>query len=162
MRCTFKDENGDVVAFAYQVGDGTTDHCYWGAPELQTTSRPAFFATSETPASDQCAEAAASLAVNYLNFKDKDEDYAVKSLEDAKALYKFAKENRGLGFSGGFYNSAYDEDEMSWAAVWLYTATGDMSYIDDITSVDSEGNYTGYMKILMIRHLCSQLQLDLR
>ncbi|MBE6050514.1 MAG: glycoside hydrolase [Clostridium sp.] len=146
MRCTFKNEKGDVVAFAYQVGDGTTDHCYWGSPELQTTARPAFFATSETPASDQCAGAAASLAINYLNFKDKDEDYAVKSLEDAKALYKFAKENRGLGFSGGFYNSAYDEDEMSWAAVWLYTATGDKSYINDITSVDSQGNYTGYMK----------------
>lgn len=146
MRCTFRDENGDVVAFAYQVGDGTTDHTYWGAPELQTTARPAFFATSETPASDQCAGAAASLAVNYLNFKDTDPEYAEKCLDTAKALYKFAVENRGIGFSGGFYGSAYDEDEMSWAAIWLYYATGEMNYITDITAVDATGHYTGYMK----------------
>ncbi|MGN0143593.1 MAG: glycoside hydrolase family 9 protein [Clostridium sp.] len=146
MRCTFRNSEGDVVAFAYQVGDGTSDHTYWGSPELQTTARPAFFATPETPASDQCAEAAASLAVNYLNFKDSDREYAEKSLDTAKALYKFAVKNRGLGFSGGFYNSSYDEDEMSWAAVWLYYATQDESYINDITAVDESGHYTGYMK----------------
>ncbi len=146
MRCTFRDKNGDVVAFAYQIGDGTTDHSYWGAPELQTTPRPAFFATSETPASDQCAGAAASLAVNYLNFMKTDPEYAEKCLDTAKALYKFAVANRGIGFSGGFYGSAYDEDEMSWAAIWLYYATGEMKYITDITAVDSTGYYTGYMK----------------
>ena len=145
MRCTFCDEAGNVVAFAYQVGEGTSDHTYWGAPELQKTPRPAYFATSETPASDQCAGAAASLAINYLNFKETDPEYAAKSLETAKALYEFAKANRGLGFSGGFYGSSYDEDEMSWAAVWLNIATGNQSYIDDITSVDANGTYTGYM-----------------
>ncbi len=146
LKCTFRKSNGDVVAFAYQVGDGTTDHNYWGAPELQTTTRPAWFATSETAASDQCAGAAASLAINYLNFKDTDPDYALECLDTAKALYTFAKQNRGLGFSGGFYNSSYDEDEMSWAAVWLNIATGDNSYINDITSVSSNGTYTGYMQ----------------
>ena len=146
LRCTFRDSDGKVVAFAYQVGDGTTDHNYWGPPELQTTPRPAFFATSETPASDQCAGAAASLAINYLNFKDTDPEYAETCLETALALYEFAKENRGLGFSGGFYNSSYDEDEMSWAAVWLNIATGDYTYIDEIISVDSSGTYTGYLK----------------
>ncbi|HHX55643.1 MAG TPA: hypothetical protein GX705_04775 [Clostridiales bacterium] len=146
LRCTFRDAEGNVVAFAYQVGDGTTDHNYWGPPELQTTSRPAFFASVETPASDQCAGAAASLAINYLNFKDTDSEYAETCLETAIALYEFAKENRGLGFSGGFYNSSYDEDEMSWAAVWLNIATDDYSYIEDIISVDSSGTYTGYMK----------------
>ena len=145
MRCTFKNSEGEVVAFAYQVGDGTTDHNYWGPPELQKTARPAFFASAETPASDQCAGAAASLAINYLNFKDSDPVYAEKCLETAEALYEFAKENRGLGFSGGFYNSSYDEDEMSWAAVWLSIATGDKSYVTDITAVDENGAYTGYM-----------------
>jgi len=146
IRCTFRDAGGNVVAFAYQVGDGTSDHTYWGAPELQTTARPAWFASSETPASDQCAGAAASLAINYLNFRDTDPAYAATCLDTAKALYEFAKANRGLGFSGGFYNSSYDEDEMSWAAVWLNIATGDASYIDDIVSVDNSGAYTGYMK----------------
>jgi hypothetical protein len=145
LKCTFRDKDGKVVAFAYQVGDGTSDHTYWGPPEFQTTPRPAWFATSETPASDQCAGAAASLAINYLNFKDTDPDYAEECLDTAIALYEFAKENRGLGFSGGFYNSSFDEDEMSWAAVWLNIATGDMSYIDDITSVTADGVYTGYL-----------------
>ncbi|NLL73958.1 MAG: hypothetical protein GX237_10575 [Clostridiales bacterium] len=145
IRCTFRDSSGKVVAFAYQVGDGTNDHNYWGPPELQTTPRPAFFASHETPASDQCAGAAASLAINYLNFIDSDPEYAMTCLDTAIALYEFAKENRGLGFSGGFYNSSYDEDEMSWAAVWLNIATGDWTYIDDIISVDSSGTYTGYL-----------------
>ncbi|OOM77149.1 endoglucanase 1 precursor [Clostridium puniceum] len=146
MRCTFRDANGNVVAFAYQVGDGNTDHGYWGAPELQATDRPAWFATAETPASDQCAEAAASLAVNYMNFKDSDLVYANKCLDTAKALYKFAKNNRGIGFSGGFYNSGYDEDDLSWAAAWLNRATGDKSYLNDVIATDSSGNYTGYLK----------------
>ena len=145
MRCTFRNNDGDVVAFCYQVGEGSTDHNYWGPPELQTTARPAYFATAENPASDQCAGAAASLAVNYMNFKDTDPSYAQKSLETAKALYEFAVANRGMGTSGGFYNSSYDEDELSWAAVWLYYATGDYNYINDIVSTSEDGTYTGYM-----------------
>ena len=31
----YLEKDGDVVAFVYQVGDGTIDHTYWGAPELQ-------------------------------------------------------------------------------------------------------------------------------
>lgn len=146
LRCTFRDKKGDVVAFAYQVGEGTSDHCYWGPPELQTTPRPAWFATKETPASDQCAGAAASLTINYLNFKEKDPEYAEKCLDTAIALYDFAKANRGIGFSGGFYNSSYDDDELSWAAVWLKIATGEDKYINDIVSKDASGKYTGYLK----------------
>jgi len=145
LRCTFRDEDGKVVAFCYQVGDGAADHCYWGCPEFQTTPRPVWLATSESPASDQCAGAAASLVINYFNFKDTEPEYAEECLDTAKALYEFAKENRGCGFSGGFYNSSYDEDEMSWAAVWLNIATGDENYINDITEVDENGVYKGYM-----------------
>jgi hypothetical protein len=81
-----------------------------------------------------------------LNYSSVDAAYAAKCLDTAKALYTFAKANRGLGYSGGFYNSSFDEDEMSWAAVWLYTATNDMQYITDITAVDATGHYTGYLK----------------
>ena len=34
MRSTFRDENGDVIAFCYQVGDGDIDHKYWQSPEI--------------------------------------------------------------------------------------------------------------------------------
>lgn len=146
MKCTFTDSSGNIIAFCYQVGDGDMDHSYWGPPELQTEYRPAFFATSETPASDQCAEAAAALTISYLNFKDTDLTYANKCLTTAKKLYAFSVKYQGLGYSGGYYGSAYFEDELAWAAVWLNIATGEKSYINDIISEDASGNYTGYLK----------------
>jgi len=145
LRCTFMNENGEVVAFCYQVGEGSSDHSYWGAPELQPTLRPAYFATPQTPASDQVAGAAAALAIMYLNTKDTDAAYAEKCLSTSKALYNFAVKYRGLGYSGGFYGSSYDEDELSWAAVWLNIATGEKSYINDIVEVSPDGRYLGYL-----------------
>ena len=62
MRCTFRDKSGDVVAFCYQVGDGSVDHEYWQSPEIDAMGRPAFFATSELPTTDDVSEAAAALA----------------------------------------------------------------------------------------------------
>ena len=119
LKCLYYDENGeDVLAFCYQVGEGNIDHNYWLTPELQGTwlldyNRPAYFATRETPASDMCAGVAASLAVNYLNFKDTDPEYAEESLKAAKALYKFARETHseeGQTNSDGKTAGQTDED----------------------------------------------------
>jgi endoglucanase len=153
LRSTFRDGSGDVVAFAYQVGEGSVDHNYWGSPELQdaeTYPRPAYFATSEDPASDQAAGAAAALALMALNVQQTDPEYAALCLDAAQALYTFAVQNRGLGYSGGFYNSSYDSDELSWAAVWLYVATGDSAYIEDITAVSESGQYTGHLSEIVV------------
>lgn len=177
MKATFLDDDGKVVAYCYQVGEGNNDHNYWCPPELQVdgtfvassscgVKRPAYFATTEMPASDQCAGAAASLAVNYLNFKDTDPEYAQKCLDYALALYDFAVETHteeweigttptatSLGYDGGFYTSSYDYDELAWAAVWLYYCTENYDYINDIIAVDETITtekgahpYTGYMK----------------
>ena len=175
LKATFLDENDKVVAYCYQVGEGNNDHNYWCAPELQVdgtfvassscaVKRPAYFATTETPASDQCAGASASLAINYLNFKDTDPEYAEECLKYALALYDFAVETHAdlgdksltvtsLGYDGGFYTSSYDYDELAWAAVWLYSCTENYDYIDDIISVDETVTgemgahpYTGYMR----------------
>jgi len=146
LRATFRNASGNVVAFAYQVGEGSVDHTLWAPPELHNLPRPAYLATSATPASDQAAGAAAALAIMYLNYNTVDPVYAAKCLDTARALYTFAKQNRGLGYSGGFYGSSYDEDELSWAAVWLYRATNDQAYITDITAVDGTGHYTGWLK----------------
>ena len=152
LRSLFTDSAGNVVAFNYQVGDGSVDHAYWGPPELQsdaTYPRPAYFATAETPASDQTASHAAALAIMYLLTKDDDPAYATRCLTAAKALYRFSVAHRGLGYSGGFYGSSSDEDEMSWGAVWLYLATGDRAYLTDIVATDSSGAYTGYLAKLV-------------
>jgi len=170
LKCLYYDENGDVLAFSYQVGEGNIDHNYWIAPELQNENlldfaRPAYFATVETPASDMCAGVAASLAVNYLNFKDTEPEYAEESLNAAIKLYDFAVQTHSeiegnkvtsLGYDGGFYTSSYDYDELAWAAVWLYEITGNYDYIEDIVAVDETVTgdmgahpYTGYFKRIM-------------
>lgn len=150
LRCSFLDENGELIAFCYMVGEGDVDHCYWGPPELYpeeyARTRPADFATADSPGSDVCASTAAALCTSYMNFKDEDPEYAKKCLTVAKAMYKFAVKYRGKHKGDGYYTSDYDEDELSWAAVWLAECTGDMNYIKDIDSVDASGNYTGYMK----------------
>jgi hypothetical protein len=149
IRSTFLNSSGEVIAFCYQVGEGAVDHPLWAPPEVENLDRPAYFATSETPASDVTAEAAAALAIMYLNTQSSDPTYAAQCLTYAKALYAFAVANPGFGYSGGFYNSSSYYDDLSWAAVWLYIATGQQSYINDITATDSSGNYTGYLKAII-------------
>lgn len=139
MRCTFLDENDNVVAFCYQVGDGDIDHAYWNAPEVDEMDRKGWFATSEKPTTDCVSNTVASLAVNYLNFKDTDKEYAEKCLKYAKALFKFADENEksvGQPEDGpkGYYGSNKWEDDYCWGAVWLYMATGDDTYMDKALS----------------------------
>lgn len=80
MKVTFRDSSGKVVAHCYQVGDGDIDHQYWNAPEDDTMFRRGWFATEELPATDAISGAAASLAINYMNFKDEDPQYAQKVL----------------------------------------------------------------------------------
>ncbi len=137
MRCTFLDSNGELIAHCYQVGDGDIDHSFWNAPEIDDMSRPAFFLTKDKPQTDYVASAAASLAINYLNFKDTDPDYAKKSLDYAKALFNFAKTNpKELSDNAdgpkSYYNSAKWEDDYCWAAAWLYKITEDYSYLEEI------------------------------
>lgn len=110
-----------------------------------------------------CAGVAASLAVNYLNFKDTEPEYAERCLNTAVKMYEFAvkthseaedgKTVTSLGYDGGFYTSSYDYDELAWAAVWLYECTGEYDYINDIIAVDENTSgdmgahpYTGYLK----------------
>ncbi|MDE6021361.1 MAG: glycoside hydrolase family 9 protein [Ruminococcus sp.] len=137
MRCTFLDSSGNVIAHCYQVGDGDIDHAFWNAPEIDDMSRPAFFLTKDKPQTDYVASAAASLAINYLNFKDTDPDYAKKSLDYAKALFDFAKTNpKELSDNAdgpkSYYNSSKWEDDYCWAAAWLYKITEDYSYLEEI------------------------------
>ncbi len=94
MKCTFRDNDGTVIAHCYQVGDGDIDHNYWNSPEVDEMGRPAFFLTAEKPQTDYVVSAAASLAINYLNFKDTDPEYAEKSLDYAQALWDFPMQIR--------------------------------------------------------------------
>lgn len=135
MKCTFRDENGTVIAHCYQVGDGDIDHEYWNSPEVDEMPRPAFFLTAEKPQTDYVASACASLAINYLNFKDTDSEYAEKSLDYAQALWDFANANP-LELSDnadgpkGYYRSEKWEDDFCWAAAWMFLCTGEKEYLE--------------------------------
>ncbi len=148
LRSTFLNASGQVVAFAYQVGSGSVDHSYWGPSELESSAqypRPAWLATTSTPAADQTASAAAALAVMAILSKPTNPTYAAQCLKYAQALYAFSVANPGTGYSGGFYNSSGYVDREAWAAAWLYLATGQWSYVSDIIATNSAGAYTGYV-----------------
>ncbi len=148
MRCTYLDENGEVVAFCYQVGEGEIDHQYWNSPEIDDMKRMGFFLTSEKPQIDYLAATSASLVAAYLDFKDSDPTYANECLKYGKALFKLAQDSiEQFGIDSdkllsdnadgprGFYMSSKWEDDYCWAGMWLYKATGDKNYLDQSLTV---------------------------
>jgi endoglucanase len=134
----------DGSSFVYQIGDGGSDHGYWGPPEDQTTSRPVSKATSSAPASDVCAQTAGALALMYLNYQSVDATYAAKCLSTAKELFAFAKKYLGKGSAAsGYYTSTSYYDDLCWAAIWLYVATKDDTYLELAIGWVEEKNDSG-------------------
>ncbi len=136
-------KTGGVVAFCYQVGEGNADHGYWGAPENQTGTRPAYFATASNPATDEVSIAVAALAVNYLNFGN------VEDLKVAKDLFTFVQNNSkscATEGPGSFYVSSSWKDDYVTAAAALYKATGEASYQQEYNNNSAGGGInTGWM-----------------
>ena len=150
MKSTFRDKNGDVVAFCHQVGDGDVDHKYWQSPEIDAMERPAFFATAERMATDVVSEAAAALAINYCIFKESDADYADTCLDYAKALYSFAAKTekaclKGADGPASYYESKKWEDDFCFAGGWLYLITKDHWYLDQCLKYDDYYAPPGYV-----------------
>ncbi|WP_328911816.1 MULTISPECIES: glycoside hydrolase family 9 protein [unclassified Streptomyces] len=118
-----------------QVGDGGTDHAFWGPPEANPEPRPSFKIDASCPGSDLAGEAAAALASSSMVFKSSDAAYAATLLTNAKQLYTFADTYRGtydkcITAAQGYYNSWSGYwDELVWGAIWLYRATGDSAYL---------------------------------
>ena len=70
--------------------DCRADHSYWGRPEDQTGSRPAFVWDASKPASDAASSAASALAAISLAFKPMDGAYAASCLAHARSLFAYA------------------------------------------------------------------------
>lgn len=121
--------------FYYQVGDGSADHSWWGPAEVMQMNRPSYKVDMQNPGSTVSAGAAASLASCSVIFEDSDAEYAKECLKHAEQLYEFAastKSDAGYTAANGFYTSHSGfYDELTWAAAWLYIATGDESYLTD-------------------------------
>ncbi|KAK8384970.1 hypothetical protein O3P69_014502 [Scylla paramamosain] len=121
--------------FYGQVGIGDLDHAYWGRPEDMDMYRPAYKITESKPGSDLAGETAAALAAASILFKDSDSAYSDDCLLHARQLYSFADNFRGkysdsIPDAANFYYSwgVYD-DELAWAALWLYRATGEETFL---------------------------------
>ncbi|KAK4709786.1 hypothetical protein R3W88_004299 [Solanum pinnatisectum] len=102
-----------------QVGDGDSDHYCWERAEDMTTPRTAYKLDPSHPGSDLAGEAAAALAAASLAFKPYDSSYSNLLLVHAK------------------------QDELLWAAAWLYRATYDEYYlkyvVDNAVSLGGTG-----------------------
>ena len=118
-----------------QVGTGSVDHTFWGAPEVMQMARPAAKIDPSCPGSDLAGETSAALSSISMVFASTQPDYAANLLEHAKQLYDFAYKYQGrysecITDAKGFYNSwSGYKDELVWAPLWLYRATGDKFYL---------------------------------
>ncbi len=97
------------------------------------------------------ADFAAVMAKASVVYRDIDAAYADKCLEAAKNAYAYIEANPEMvGYTNpeeivtGEYPDAFLEDELLWASVEMYIATGDSKYLDTVKS-SLEANYnTGF------------------
>ncbi|VVB14828.1 unnamed protein product [Arabis nemorensis] len=141
---TFNSSADTIYQMVTQVGSGNTDgpnvvpndHYCWMRPEDIDYQRPVSICYSSC--SDLAAEMAASLASASIVFKD-DKVYSRKLVHGAKTLHEFAKSSKGRYSpnsqeSSKFYNSSMYWDELIWGGAWMYFATGNVTYLDRVTS----------------------------
>lgn len=129
-----------------QVGDPSTDHAFWGPPEVMQMARPSYKIDASCPGSDLAGETAAAMAASSLVFQASNPSYASTLLTHAKQLYSFADAYRGkysdcITSAQGYYTSGGYNDELVWGAIWLYKATGDTSYLTKAENYYANLNY---------------------
>ncbi|EFJ08356.1 hypothetical protein SELMODRAFT_131698 [Selaginella moellendorffii] len=119
-----------------QVGDAQADHACWERPEDMDTPRTAYRIDAAHPGSDLAGESAAALAASSIVFQITDPGYSSELLAKAQDIFRFADAYRGkysdsLGeVVTPYYNSFSGyEDELLWAAAWLYKASRDEQYL---------------------------------
>ncbi len=140
--------------YYYQVGDGQADHSWWGPAEvvLEVMKRPSYVLTEANPGSAVVAETAAALASAAAIFKPTNPTYAAECLKHAKELYAFADKTRsdkGYTAADGFYASwSGFYDELTWAAMWLYYASDDKTYLEKAQSFESNWEKEGITTLI--------------
>ncbi len=139
------ESTADDDLFYYQVGDGGADHAFWGPPEDMSMARPAYACSAASPCSAVTGDTVAALAIGALLFEQSESAYAQNLLENARALYAFSVAYPGEGGytqANSFYSSSGYKDELAWAALWLYKATGESAYLDDARTYATQMNDT--------------------
>ncbi|MBN2440381.1 MAG: glycoside hydrolase family 9 protein [Spirochaetales bacterium] len=118
--------------YYYDCGYGESDHSCWVPPEVVHlfTERTSFKVDPSTPGSDVTSQASAALTLASLIFEPTDPAYAAECLTHARDLFDFADTYQGRFPLDNFYQSGGFTDDLTWAAVWLYIATGEQEYLD--------------------------------
>ncbi|VFQ62557.1 unnamed protein product [Cuscuta campestris] len=135
---TFNSSASPVGKIYSQVGGSRNgsktpdDHYCWQRAEDMAYARPVQTAYAGP---DLAGEMAAALSAASIVFRD-DAAYSAKLSDGAEALFAFARDSgkrstysRGNPYIEPYYNSTGYFDEYLWAAVWLYYATGNSSYL---------------------------------
>uniref|UniRef100_H2ZAZ4 Endoglucanase n=1 Tax=Ciona savignyi TaxID=51511 RepID=H2ZAZ4_CIOSA len=125
----------------------TADHRYWGRPEdMSSNNRPAYKIDRFKPGSDLAAETAAAMAATSLAIRRKENAtrYVRRLITHAKDLFNFASTYKKLYHisipnAKKYYKSTSFKDELTWAALWLYRATGENKYLKN-----AEGKYMNW------------------
>ena len=138
MQC---DRGDKIIGTIGDFKGGSTDHNIWCSAEVYLRkhhlnngdwNRP----YDEIADSTTMALSAAALAEGYLMFKDTQPDKAKAYLDQAKTYFKTADKIRKNqnGAMADMYKPSSWVDDCMYAAIWLYRATGDESYMAKVKS----------------------------
>ncbi|XP_031394101.1 endoglucanase 6-like [Punica granatum] len=133
-----------------EVGDGNTDHYCWQRPEDMTTDRKAYRIDPSNPGSDLAGETAAAMAAASMVFRSHNPAYSAELLRHAEQLFEFADKYRGkydgsITVAQKYYRSVSGyNDELLWAAAWMYQATNNKYYLDYLGNNGDSLGATGW------------------
>ncbi len=138
MQC---DRGDKIIGTIGDFTGGSTDHNIWCSAEVYLRKHHLNNKDWERPYdeiadSSTMALSAAALAEGYLMFKDTQPDKAKAYLEQAQKYFKTAdkiRDNENGAMSDMYKPSSWVDDCM-YAAIWLYRATGDESYMTKVKS----------------------------
>jgi endoglucanase len=119
-----------------QIGHPDIDHDFWGRAQDQKGSRPYFVWTTGMHAADLFGKVSAALASASIVYRRDDTKFSESLLHHAVELYEMAKRSPGLysthyKSATSIYPSSGWEDDVAWAATWLYKATSKEFYLDE-------------------------------
>jgi endoglucanase len=116
------------------VGNGDQDHQAMTEDGYANSQRTSPRTATVQTGADIAGLNAAALALMSIVYKPHDATYAAKCLAKAKEAYTFGKANQKFSTqqnNGQFYKTAKWEDKMACAAIELYRATNEATYLAD-------------------------------
>ena len=130
--------NMDQGLYVGAIGIPYIDHNFWGRPSQQgDIERPPAIYNLSMAAADLYGASSAALSTGYEIFKDSDPFFAENLKAAAIYLYEWGSRTGGkysnyhTYVTASTYPSNSFEDDLSWAAGWLYRITGDANYLTE-------------------------------